>query len=313
MNKDYYRILGVSKNASAEEVKKAYRRLALRYHPDRNKGDKAAEEKFKEMSEAYAVLSDPEKRRQYDTFGSSGFHQRFSREDIFQGFDFSSIFKDLGFGDLFGQGSPGGRRGNAQGFRYDFSESGGPQFGDHRQFHQEIRPKGKDIILELPINLTEVLHGAEKMVSFRRGGQVERVSLKIPAGIEDGKKLRIAGKGEPGLQGGAAGNLYLKIKVQEHPQFKREGSDLVLDKEISFTSAVLGSQMEVPTLDGKSLSVLVPAGTQNNTRLRLKGFGLPLSNGSGRGDQHVRIMVKVPHKLTSKQEKLIEELAAAGL
>lgn len=309
-NKDYYHILGVSKNASPGEIKRAYRKLALRYHPDRNKGDRAAEEKFKEISEAYAVLSDPEKRKPYDTFGSAEFHQRFSREDIFRGFDFSTIFKEFDLGNFFSQAFSGRKGKNSRQFGYNF---GGPPFGRDFQFKPAAKQKGQDIVWELPVSLAEVLYGAKKIVSFHRGGQTERVSVKTPPGIESGKKLRIPGKGGPGLHGGPPGNLYLKVKLQEHPQFKREASDLVMDKEISYSRAVLGSQLEVPTLDGKNLNVRVPAGTQNNTRLRLKGFGLPVPNGSGRGDQYVRIIVKVPRKLTSTQIKLIKELAAAGL
>jgi curved DNA-binding protein len=312
MSKDYYKILGVPKSASAEEIKKAYRKLALKYHPDRNKGDKAAEEKFKQISAAYAVLSDPEKRKQYDTVGSTEFHQRFSQEDIFRGFDFSSIFKEFGgsFGDILGQAFSQGKKGSSRQFYYNF---GGPQSGRDFRFHHDVKQKGEDIVLELPVSLVEVLDGAEKVVSFQRGGHTERISVKIPAGIEDGKKLRIPGKGGPGLHGGTPGNLYLKIKALEHPQFKREGFNLVLDREIPFSSVVLGSQVDVPTLDGKNLSVRVPAGTRSNTRLRLKGFGLPLPDGAGRGDLYVRIMVKVPGKLNNKQKHLVEELAAAGL
>ncbi len=310
MSKDYYNLLGVSRNASADEIKKAYRGLALKYHPDRNSGDRAAEEKFKEINEAYAVLSDAEKRRQYDMFGSTEFHQRFSREDIFRGFDFSSVFKEFDFGDFFSQAFSAGKGGDFHQFRYDF---GGPQFGRDYQFNRDIKQKGKDIVLELPVSLVEVYHGGEKIVSFKRGGRTERVSVKIPPGIEDGKKLRISGKGEPGLHGGAPGNLYLKVKIEQHSLFKREGANIVLDREIPFSSAVLGQQINVPALDGRNLSVLVPAGTQNNTSLRLKGFGLPFPDSSGRGDQYVRIIVKVPGKVTGKQKKVIEELAAAGL
>ncbi|MFH1148253.1 MAG: J domain-containing protein [Pseudomonadota bacterium] len=307
MEKDYYKVLGISKNCSAEELKKAYRKLALKYHPDRNKGDKAAEERFKEISEAYAVLSDPEKRKQYNTFGSTEFHQKFSQEDIFRGFDFGSVFKEFGFGDVFGQFHTGGK---SRGRQYNFGGFG-PQFNQQFRTGYEAK-KGQDVILELPITLLDAFHGAEKVVSFTRGGDLEKVSVKIPPGIEDGKKLRIPGKGEPGIHGGH-GNLYLKIRFQEHPQFKREGSNLVADLEVPFSAAALGSRVDVPTIDGRILSTRLPAGVQSNTKLRLKGCGLPFPDGSGKGDLLVRISIKVPGKLTGEQKQLVEDLGAAGL
>lgn len=313
MEKDYYKILGVSKAATADELKKAYRKLALRYHPDRNKGNKASEEKFKEINEAYAVLSDPEKRKQFDTFGSETFSQRFSQEDIFRGFDFSNVFREFGLGDLFGQAFSGGKGKKGFQYHYDFGGFGGSQFGQDFRSQGEIRQKGKDIVLELPVSLSEVLSGAEKVVSFTRNMQTEKVSVKIPAGIENGKKLRVAGKGEPGIQGGPAGNLYLKIRLEDHPRFRREGLNLILDIELPFSSIVLGSQVDVPTIDGKTLNLRIPPGTQANTRLRLKGFGLPAPDNSGRGDQFVRLTVKIPQKLTNKQIKIIQELETMGL
>lgn len=307
MEKGYYKVLGVSKNCSADELKKAYRKLALKYHPDRNKGDKAAEERFKEISEAYAVLTDPEKRKQYDAFGSTEFHQRFSQEDIFRGFDFGTVFREFGFGDGFGQFHSGGRN---KGYQFNFGGFG-PQY--NQQFRTAGEPgKGQDVVLELPITLLDVFHGAEKVVSFPRGQEMEKVSVKIPAGIEDGKKLRIPGKGQPGIHGGP-GNLYLKIRLQEHPKFKREGSNLVIDLEVPFSAAALGSRIDVPTIDGRTLSTRLPAGTQCNTKLRLRGCGLLFPDGSGKGDLLVRISIQVPGKLTNKQKQLVEELGAAGL
>lgn len=313
MNKDYYKVLGVTKAATPEELKKAYRKLALKYHPDRNKGNKASEEKFKEINEAYAVLSDTEKRKQYDTFGSTEFSHRYSQEDIFRGFDFSSLFRDVGLGDIFSQAFSGGK--GKKGFQFQYNFGGhGQQAPFGQGFGQgDLRQKGNDIVLELPVRLIEALNGADKVVSFRRDMQVERVSVKVPPGIEDGKKLRVAGKGEPGLRGGPAGNLYLKIRIEDDPQFKREGINLVYDLELPYSSLVLGTRADIPTLDGKTLNIRVPAGTQNNTRLRLKGFGLPASDHSGRGDQFVRILVKVPKKLNSKQKQLMEELGTIGL
>ncbi|MEW6184331.1 MAG: DnaJ C-terminal domain-containing protein [Thermodesulfobacteriota bacterium] len=317
-DKDYYKILGVEKKASEEEIKKTYRKLAMKYHPDRNKGDKKAEEKFKEISEAYAVLSDKEKRKQYDTFGSEGFQQRYSQEDIFRGFDFSNLFREFGFGggfeNIFGQrtGHPGGG-----GYRaYTFNRGGQPfDYGDpFAQQGERMRPqRGEDQMYELSITLREAAQGSEKQLSFPIGRKTEKVNVKIPAGISSGKKLRIPGKGVPGFSGGPSGDLYIQIKILEDPVFKVEDQNLVVEKEILFSQAALGTKVEVPTLEGKSLQVNIPAGIQPQSKLRLKGYGLPALGGKGKGDQFVKIGVKVPKKLSERQKKLLEELAGEGL
>ncbi len=323
MARDYYQILGVDKKASQEEIKKAYRKLALKYHPDRNKGDASAEEKFKELGEAYAVLSDPEKRQQYDTFGSAGFQQRYSQEDIYRGSDINDILRDIGLGGDFFSRIFGGGRGQPGGFRtYTFTGGGAPPhapggmggFDFGQGFGgQGMAGQGTDLVYELPVTLEEVFHGATKMVSYRRGAQVERVSVKVPAGVSTGKKLRLSGKGEPGAQGAPAGDLYIRVRVLDHPTFKRDGDDLEVTQEVAFTQAALGAALEVPTLEGKTLSVRVPKGTQNGSRLRLKGQGLPQFHGAGRGDLYVKIMVGVPQKLSRRQKELLEELAQEGL
>jgi len=317
--KDYYKILGVEKKASEEEIKKAYRKLAMKYHPDRNKGDKKAEDKFKELSEAYAVLSDKEKKKQYDTYGSAGFQQRYSQEDIFQGFDFSNLFKEFGFGggfeNVFGQraGHPGGGGGykthtfNRGGPSFDYGDPYG-HYGGAGRSH-----RGADQMYELSINLKEAAFGAEKQLSFPAGKKMEKVMVKIPAGISTGKKLRIPGKGETGMAGGPAGDLFIQIKVLEDPVFKLEDQNLVVEKEVTFTQAALGTQLEVPTLEGKSLQVKIPPGTQPFSKLRLKGYGLPVLGGKGKGDQFIRILVNVPKKVSDHQKKLLEELAQEGL
>ena len=192
MAEDYYQALGVGRNASDEEIKKAYRKLAMKYHPDHTKGDKAAEDKFKEISEAYAVLSDKEKRKQYDTFGSEGFSQRFSQEDIFRGFDLNDILKEFGVG-----GRGGGMR---------FSFGSGSPFGNFSG-RQPQQVKGSDLVYELPLTLQEVITGASKTVSFNHKGRSEKVSVKIPKGMMTGKKLRLAGKGEPSPYGGPPGDF----------------------------------------------------------------------------------------------------------
>jgi curved DNA-binding protein len=306
---DYYQILGVNRDATADEIKKAYRKLAMKHHPDKAKGDKhQAEEKFKQISEAYAVLSNPEKKKAYDEFGSQAFRQKFSQEDIFRGFDFSDIF-DVGISDsifsrIFG-GLGGGRpRGRTRVFRY-----GGPE-GYHDKFQA---PKGQDFQVEMPITLHEMAFGTEKLVSYSHNGQLEKISVKIPPGTLPGKKLRLTGKGGPSPMGGPPGDLYVKLKEVEHPVFKREGNDLSVDRRIKFTEATLGTKVTVPTLDGKTMSLKVPPGTQSHTKMRLKNYGLPTANGKSRGDQLVRIIVETPVNLTKKQKALLEEMAKEGL
>ena len=306
--KDYYETLSVNRTATEEEIKKAYRRSALEYHPDRNPDDKAAEEKFKEVNEAYAVLSDKEKRKQYDMFGHADFQQRFSQEDIFRGFDVGDMFKDMGFttDDLFSRIFGGGRRGRAR--KVDFGnifEGGGFQ-------QNPMSRKGEDMTADIQITLEEAVQGAEKKVSYRRGRKQEEVSVKIPAGISEGKKLRLTGKGREGANGAAPGDLYLTVRVKPHDVFERDGDDLYADKTIKFTEATLGTSVEVTTLQG-SRTIKIPPGTRSNTNIRLKGYGVPHLNGKDKGDQYVRIIIETPRELTPKQRELIEALAHEGI
>jgi len=300
--KDYYKILGVDKSASDTEIKKAYRKLAMKYHPDHTKNDKSAEEKFKQVSEAYAVLSDAEKRKQYDQFGSSGFHQRFSQEDIFKGFDFSDVFREFGFG---GSGSSGGRRGGAR-----FSFGGNSPFGN---FQQQAPVKGSDLVYELPLTLNEVSSGTEKTISFQHKGRSEKITVKIPKGMISGKKIRLAGKGEASPYGGPAGDLYIQSKVMEDPVYRCEEYDLYVERKIKTTEAILGTSISVPTITGKELSLKIPAGTKHKTKMRLSGHGLPHMQGKAKGDLYVIIDVNIPNQLTPEQRKLIDKLAASGL
>jgi len=293
---DYYKLLGVNKSASAGEIKKAYRKLALKYHPDKNKGDKQAEDKFKQISEAYAVLSDPEKRQQYDTFGASGFQQRYSQEDIFRGFDLGDILREFGIG-----GRSGGR--------FSFG-SGGPFGGAGRR---QAPVKGSDLIYELPLTLYEVANGAQKIVSFQHEGRSEKLTVKIPKGMSHGKKLRISGKGEQSPYGGAPGDLLIKATLLRDPVFDVEGRDLHLYRDVKLTDAILGAQVQVPTLDQNELSLKIPAGTRHKTKLRLPGKGLPQMNGSERGDLYVIVNVAIPKSLSEEQRELIEKLADSGL
>jgi len=319
MPKDYYQILGVNKSASPEEIKKAYRKLAMKYHPDRNKGNKGAETKFKEISEAYAVLSEPEKRKQYDMFGAEGFQQKFTQEDIFRGFDFSDIFKEFGFGHLGGRSRGGGTgifenlfSGATAGSGYrgkpdSFSSFFGGFGGGARAV------KGQDIIYELPVHLEDIAQTSQKTISYPIGGKQQQVKVKIPAGIADGKKLRLSGMGQPGPEGGTPGGLYIKVKVLDHPLFKRDGDDLHLTREIAFSEAALGTNIEVPTIDGKRLNLKIPAGSQSGSKMRLKGRGLPGMGGGGSGDAYVKIQVAVPRKPTKKQREFIEKLKEVDL
>ncbi len=310
MAEDYYQILGVSREATPEEVKKAYRKLAMKYHPDKAKGDKRqAEEMFKKISEAYAVLSNPEKRKEYDLYGSQAFKAKFSQEDIFRGFDFSEIF-DVGLSDsifnrLFGGfGARPFRGAKTRVFRYGAPEGFGAQAPPM---------KGEDLQMEVPITLHEIASGTEKIVALTKDGQVEKVAVKIPPGTLPGKKLRITGKGQPSPLGGPPGDLYIRLREVEHPVFKREGLDLYVDRHLRFTEAALGTKVAIPTLDGKTMSLKVPAGTQSHTKMRLKNYGLPNPNGKTRGDQYVRIIIDTPENLSKRQKTLLEELAKEGV
>ncbi len=295
---DYYKELGVEKSATADQIKKAYRRLAMKYHPDHAKDDKSAEEKFKKISEAYAVLSDVEKRKQYDEFGAAGFQQRFSQEDIFRGFDFSEILKEFGFG---------GKGGNA---RFSFGGNQSPFGGRTRR---QSLPKGSDLIYELGLTLKEAAEGTTRTVNLQHGDRIERVEVKIPRGVRSGQKLRLAGKGEPSPYGGAAGDLYIKTYFLKDPVFEVEGSDLTVQRDIRLSEALLGTSVTVPTLEGKTVSLKVPPGVNHKTRMRLAGQGLPRSRGEGKGDLFVRIHVIMPKKLTDDQRRLVDELAQSGL
>ena len=304
-SRDYYEILGVGKNASDEEMKRAYRKLAMKYHPDRNPNKKEAEERFKEINEAYAVLSDKEKRKQYDNFGADGFRQRFTQEDIFRGFDFDEIFS----GVLGGRGRREFKFGGGRG-GFDFGDLFGGSFGN--QDMGRMPQKGEDILYELTISLEEAASGGEKRISYRKDGKVEEVSVKIPKGIPAGKKLRLAGKGMEGKKGGPQGDLYLQISIQEHPLFTREGDDLIVEKEVNFSEAVLGNSVEVHTLEGTK-KIKVPPGTQSHTKMRLKGLGIPHFQKEGRGDEYVKVIVKIPKRVSEKAKSLIQELAKEGI
>jgi len=305
---DYYKILGVEKNASAGDIKKAYRRLAMKYHPDHAKDDKNAEEKFKKISEAYAVLSDPEKRKQYDTYGSADFQQRFSQEDIFRNFDLGDILKEFGFsGGGFSTGEGGG-------YRFSFGGGGSPfgsAFGGRRRQHQAV--KGSDLIYEMPLTVQEVAKGTTKKVNLQHMGSTDGVTVKIPKGMVTGKKIRLAGKGEASPMGGPPGDLYIQSVVLEDPVFKVEDHDIVVYRDIKLTQALLGAQISVPTLEGKEMNLKIPPGTRHKTKMRLPGHGLPDMKDSKKGDLFVVLLIDMPRQLTPQQENLISQLAQLGL
>lgn len=345
-NKDYYEVLGVGRDADEQELKSAYRKLALQYHPDRNPNNKEAEERFKEAAEAYSVLSDPQKRAAYDRFGHQGLQgaaaQGFN-PDAFA--DFSDILGDFfGFGDLFGSGS---RRRNR------------PQRGEDVRYDLEIdfrdAMNGMTAEIQVPVLKTcsrcegrgaepgtgastcptcrgrgEVLY-QQSFLSIRRtcstcngSGQVVRhpcsachgrgvrqdqskLKIEIPPGVDTGQRLRVAQKGQPGVNGGPPGDLYVVLKVREHPFFDRQENDLHCTIPINVAQAALGAEIEVPTLDGVE-TLKIPEGTQTGAQFRLRNQGVPYLSGRGRGDLFVHIEVKIPTKLSREQRKLFEQL-----
>lgn len=352
MNKrDFYEVLGIDRTASEQEVKSAYRKLALKYHPDRNPGDKAAEERFKEAAEAYAVLADADKRARYDRFGHAGV------AGAAQGAGFDptifSEFNDIfgGLGDVFGFGDIFGTR-----------RRGGPQRGADLRYDLEIpfeaSAEGTETTVQIPRNEScETCQGSgaapgsgpttcpqcrgtgqlryqqgfftvartcgqcrgsgrvitKPCATCRGAGVVEKtrtLTVRIPAGIASGQRLRLQGEGEAGAQGGPPGDLYVVVHVQDHPFFRRDGDDLACDVPVNFTTLALGGEFTVPGITGTPETVKVPEGTQTGTTFRLRGKGMPDVGGRGRGDMLVTVQGVTPRKITREQRKLLEELAA---
>jgi DnaJ-class molecular chaperone len=306
--KDYYKTLEVNKSASKDEIKAAFRKLAHQYHPDKNKGNEEASKKFKEASEAYSILSDDNKRKQYDMFGStgSGFNPR-------QG-GFSGWNDGQGFGGFQGFN-------NDQGFHFDFSNMGGGQgvefdFGDifGEFFGGKRKPrKGRNITVDIQIPFRDSIFGIEKEVSI--GGR-EKLIVKIPAGIESGQGLRVKGKGENGE--GGPGDLIARVWVEEHPVFRKEGLNLVMELPIKLSMALLGGTVELDTLDGK-IELKIPQGTTHEEILRVRGKGVPYESGgmmgsrNRRGDLLIVTHVIMPRKLSKEAQRMIEELKKEGL
>ena len=317
MAEDYYQLLGVDKKASTEEIKKAYRKLALKWHPDKNPQNKAqAEEKFKKISEAYAVLSDEEKRKQYDMYGSADqFRQKYSQEDIFRNFDLNDLLRGFGF-DFGGGGGRTRTFSSAGGRRRPTAASGFDPFADlfgGASSYGHMPQQGQDLQYNLSITLEESVFGAEKKLSLQKEDRTEEISFRIPPGIANGKKLRLSGKGGAGSGGGPPGDLYMNIQILPHPVFARDGNDLYIEKSVRFSQAALGTVLDVPTLDGGTKRIKIPPGTQNQTKIRMKGYGAPGLKGAAKGDQYVKISIEVPKKLTERQARLIRQLEEEGL
>jgi molecular chaperone DnaJ len=342
--RDCYEVLGVGPSATVEEIKKAYRKLALKHHPDRNPGDKPAEERFREATEAYQILSDGDRRAQYDRFGHAAFEQGAG----FGGFDFSGagfedVFSDI-FGDFFGgrRGRTRARRG--EDLRYDLeitfeeaingvekkidvprtvacADCGGlgTRDGRPRETCTVCRGSGQVRYQQGLFSIAKTCGHCQGQGSVLRdpcrtcGGSgaarsMQTLNVRIPAGVDTGSRLKLRGEGEAGSSGGPAGDLYVVLHVQEHPLFARSGIDVVCDVPVSFTQAALGTEMDVPTVGGK-IKLKIPAGTQSGTVFRLKGKGARDLRGYGHGDGLVRVVVETPKKLTAKQRAVLEEFA----
>jgi curved DNA-binding protein len=297
--KDYYAILGVPKNASQDEIRKAFRKLARQYHPDVAKDKKAAETKFKEINEANEVLGDPEKRAKYDELGAD-WNQPGRQQ---QARSWEEMFGQSGGGFDFG----GGRRNGGGGFS-DFFEAffGGGMGGGGGGRRRSATRKGEDVEFELPVTIEEALHGGKKAFAVERGGKRETITVTVPKGVRAGQRIRLTGQGEPGLGGATPGDLYLRVSIHPHGDYRVEGHDLIRPIPVPVASAVLGGEVEVPTLDG-AVKLKVPAGTQPGQKFRIKGRGLPSGPGT-RGDFYAEAKVMIPTSLTSNEREIWEKL-----
>jgi DnaJ-class molecular chaperone len=321
--KDYYATLGVGKTATEKEIKQAFRKLARKHHPDVNPGDKAAEAKFKEINEAYEVLGDPAKRKKYDELGANwrayeqaeraggpnpfagqwnvnvgggqGGFRTMTQEEMEEMCGDQNPFSDF-FTTFFGGGFGGG----------ETSARGGPRGRSRAR-------KGRDVEHEIELSLEDAYNGAMRRLSLKHDGHTRTVDVRIPAGVGDGSRVRIASEGEPGAGGGASGDLYLRIRLAPHPLFERKGRDLYVKIALPVTIAVLGGEVEVPTIAGKPVRLRIPALTQNGQVFRLKGNGMPAVNkNEEKGDAYARVEAQLPTQLTPEERSHYEALSKLG-
>ena len=305
MAEDYYKTLGIERGASDAEVQKAYRKLARKYHPDMNPDDQSAKEKFQAIQRAYDVLSDPEKRRLYDRYGSS-FESAGRSGPQWQTYPGGSgEFHEVDFSQMFG-GGPGAGFGGAEEFLRQFMGGG----GGRRRPRQPQRTRGSDLHHDLEIPFGTAIRGGDVQLSVRRSdGTIESITAKIPAGIEDGKKIRLRGQGNPSPTGGVAGDLLITVHVAKHPCYRRRGNDLEVDVPVTVVEAAFGAKIDLPTPKGV-ISLKVPAGTSSGRRLRLKGLGAPSSRGES-GDLYAEIQIVLPSQLDAQAREAIRQLESA--
>ena len=346
--RDYYDVLGVNKSATPDQIKSAYRKLAVKYHPDKNKGDKASEEKFKEASEAYHVLSNSERKQNYDNFGHAAFENGGGGRGGFGNFDFSSHFSDI-FEDFFGEGFGGGgrrsRRTSHRGsdLRYDLSITLEEAYSGKKQDikftssekcntckgsgskpghdagscsmcggHGQVRSSQGFFTVQQTCpqcsgSGEEITNPCSDCGGQGKKQSSKRLSVTIPKGVDDGTRIRLAGKGEAGSRGAGSGDLYLFINVYSHELFKRSDENLFFEYPLSIADAALGTTVEIPTIDGGKAKIKIPAGTQSGKQFRLRGKGMPYMRGSGNGDLYIQVNTEIPVSLNKEQKELLEK------
>ena len=280
---DYYEILGLSKGASSDEIKKAFKKKAMKFHPDRTGNDKSAETKFKEAKEAYDVLSDPQKKSMYDQYGTA---------------DFGG-----GFGGGFGGRSQGGF--NTSGFEDVFEDIFGDIFGGGRARNPNRAYKGADLEYQMQLTLEEAAFGIDKVIKFRTKNEDKEISVSIPAGVDNGDRIRLSGKGEPGINQGPSGDLFIRVVLEKHSIFERDGNNLYCNVPISFAEAAFGAEIEIPTLASSMVSINIPVGTQTGRLFRLKGKGIKSVRGGGVGDLICSVQIETPVNLSNEQKDLL--------